>query len=83
MPVVWMNSAMTPANGPRPTATTNSTAQTISWMARKKSISRRQGCRMYQGTMLCADRMPKGMASNTDRTVPQRAICTVTTISSA
>ena len=42
-PVVWMNSAITPANGPRPTATTNSIAKTISLMARQASIRRRIG----------------------------------------
>ena len=43
MPVVWMKSAITPANGPSPTATTKSTAKTSSLMARKASISRRTG----------------------------------------
>src|SRR5699024_12031081 len=35
--------ASTPANGPRPTATTNSMAKTISLMARQASIRRRTG----------------------------------------
>ena len=43
MPVVWIHSASTPANGPRPTATTNSMANTISLMARDASIRRRTG----------------------------------------
>ena len=43
MPVVWTNRASTPAKGPRPTATTNSMAKTISLMARQASISRRTG----------------------------------------
>ena len=43
MPVVCTQSASTPANGPRPTATTNSNANTISLMARQASIKRRTG----------------------------------------
>src|SRR3546814_20652560 len=39
-PVVPMNSAITPANGPRPTATTNSMANTISLMERKAYMTR-------------------------------------------
>lgn len=42
-PVVCTQSASTPANGPRPTATTNSIANTISLMARQLSINRRIG----------------------------------------
>src|SRR3546814_6060709 len=41
-PVVPTNKAITPANGPRPTATTNSMAKTISLMERKASITRRR-----------------------------------------
>jgi hypothetical protein len=42
-PVVWIHSASTPAKGPRPTATMNSMANTISLMARQASIRRRTG----------------------------------------
>ncbi len=42
-PVVLMNSASTPANGPRPTATTKSMAKTISLIERQASITRRTG----------------------------------------
>ena len=42
-PAVWIHNASTPANGPRPTATTKSMANTISLMARQASISRRMG----------------------------------------
>ena len=81
-PVVCTNSAITPAKGPRPTATTNSTAKTSSLIARKASISRRTGCTTQTGAMLLDDRMPNGTAAITDSTEPQTAICTVRTISS-
>ena len=42
-PVVCTHSASTPAKGPRPTATMNSIANTISLMARQASIRRRIG----------------------------------------
>ena len=42
-PVVCTHSASTPANGPSPTATMNSIANTISLIARAASISRRIG----------------------------------------
>jgi hypothetical protein len=43
MPVVWTQSAGTPAKGPRPTATTNNMAKTISLIDRQISIRRRTG----------------------------------------
>ncbi|MNL69538.1 hypothetical protein D3C87_1944100 [compost metagenome] len=42
-PVVWIQIASTPANGPSPTATMNSIAKTISLMARQASMMRRAG----------------------------------------
>jgi len=42
-PVVLIHSASTPANGPSPTATTNSIANTISLIERKASMQRRSG----------------------------------------
>ena len=42
-PVVLIHKARTPAKGPRPTATTNNMANTISLIERKASITRRSG----------------------------------------
>ena len=72
---------MTPAKGPRPTATTNISANTISLMARQASISRRAGCTTHCGQMLAALRIENGMPNTTASAVPQIAICTVTTMS--
>ena len=76
-----MNSAITPANGPRPTATTNSSAKTISLMARQASISRRTGCTIQAGQILADDRIANGMPKTTASAVPQIAIWIVTTMS--
>ena len=51
---------MTPAKGPRPTATTNISANTISLMARQASISRRVGCTIHCGQILLALRIENG-----------------------
>lgn len=81
VPVVCTASARTPAKGPSPTATMNSIANTISLIARQASISRRAGWRTQGGAMFEALRRPIGTAATTARTVPQIAMCTVTTIS--
>ena len=52
MPMLCTASASTPASGPSPTATTNSSANTISLMARQASISRRTGCTTHCGQTL-------------------------------
>ena len=82
MPVLWMKSAMTPAKGPRPTATTKSSAKTISLMARDASISRRTGCTTHCGQTLDELRIAKGMPRITASAVPHTAIWMVTIISS-
>ena len=81
--MVWTQSASTPANGPSPTATTNSIANTTSLIARAASISRRTGWRTQTGAMLADERRPNGIAHSTERAVPQTAIWSVTSISSA
>ena len=83
VPVVCTVSARTPANGPSPTATMNSIANTISLMARQASISRRTGWWIHAGAMLALDSRPIGTAASTASSVPQRAMCTVITISRA
>ena len=80
-PVLWTNNAITPANGPSPTATTNISANTISLMARHASISRRTGCTIHCGQILAAARIENGMPNTTASTVPQIAIWIVTTMS--
>ena len=72
---------MTPAKGPRPTATTNISANTISLMARQASISRRVGCTIHCGQILLALRIENGMPNKTASAVPQMAIWTVTIMS--
>ena len=76
-----MKMAITPANGPRPTATTNISANTISLMARQASIRRRTGCTIHCGQTLAALRIENGTPNTTASAVPQIAICTVTTMS--
>jgi hypothetical protein len=76
-----MKIAMTPANGPRPTATTNISANTISLMARQASIKRRTGCTTHCGQMLAALRIANGIPNTTASVVPQIAIWTVTIMS--
>src|SRR5258708_26398801 len=66
-------SAMTPANGPRPTATTNIRANTISLMARHASINRRTGCTTQAGQTLAALRIENGTPNKTASAVPQAA----------
>ncbi len=83
MPMLCTASASTPASGPRPTATTNSRANTISLIARNESIMRRTGCTIHAGHTLAEPRMANGMPKNTASAVPQTAICTVSTISQA
>ena len=80
-PVVLIHNASTPAKGPRPTATTNNMANTISLIERKASITRRSGWCTHHGVMLSAHKMPSGTEQTMANTVPQRAICTVTIIS--
>ena len=82
MPVVWTHSARTPAKGPRPTATTNSMANTSSFMLRNRSISRRVGWDTHQGATLPAHMSANGTANRMASPVPQMAICTVRIISS-
>eukprot|EP01139_Manchomonas_bermudensis_P016542 Amastigsp_a513194_7.p3 type:complete len:104 gc:universal Amastigsp_a513194_7:592-281(-) len=81
MPVVWIHSASTPANGPRPTATMNNMANTISLIARAASISRRTGWRTQTGAILAEDSSASGIAQTTASAVPHKAIWTVITIS--
>ena len=83
MPMLCTASASTPASGPSPTATTNSSANTISLMARQASIRRRTGCTTHCGQTLAEARMAKGMPKNTASAVPHTAIWTVSTISQA
>jgi hypothetical protein len=80
-PRLWTASAITPANGPSPTATTNISANTISLMARQASIRRRTGCTTHCGQMLAEARMENGMPNTTASAVPQIAIWTVTSVS--
>ena len=80
-PVVCTHSASTPANGPSPTATMNSIAKTISLIARHASITRRIGCTIHIGAMLCADINPHGTAHTSDSAVPHTATDSVTIIS--
>src|SRR5690606_6320906 len=82
-PVVPRNSASVPAKGPRPTATTNNIAKTISLMERNASISRRTGWQIHQGTRLDEDSMPSGIPKIIASTVPQTAIWIVINISRA
>ncbi|MNZ79264.1 hypothetical protein D3C78_978630 [compost metagenome] len=81
VPAVWIHSASTPANGPRPTATTKSMANTTSLIARKASSRRRTGWNTHQGTMLLEASSDSGIAVSTARAVPHSAICSVTSIS--
>src|SRR5450830_2054664 len=78
VPVVATNKASTPANGPSPTATTNSIANTISLIARAASIKRRTGWLTQGGAMLEDASRPHGTAHTTARAVPQTAIWMVT-----
>ena len=71
--VLWTNSAITPANGPSPTATTNISANTISLMARQASIRRRTGCTTHCGQMFAEDRIANGMPkTDRERRAPDR-----------
>ena len=81
VPVVCTARASTPANGPRPTATMNSIANTISLMARQASIRRRTGWCSQAGAMLADAASPSGTAATMASSVPQTAMCTVTIIS--
>ncbi|OIQ64525.1 hypothetical protein GALL_539230 [mine drainage metagenome] len=79
-PPVLSARAMTPANGPRPTATMNSMPITRSGTERNRFMSRRIGCCSQGGETLRAQARPKGMARITASAVPHSAICTVSHI---
>jgi hypothetical protein len=81
MPVVCTHNASTPAKGPRPTATTNSIANTISLIARQASISLRTGWWIQAGARFDEHSSPNGTAQATARAVPHSAISSVTRIS--
>jgi hypothetical protein len=79
-PPVFSASAMTPANGPSPTATMNRVPITRSGIERSRFIRRRIGCCSQIGEMLRAQARPNGTARITASAVPQSAICTVSHI---
>ena len=81
-PVVCTHSASTPAKGPRPTATTKISANTISLIERQASSTRRTGWFTHQGATLLAASSESGTAPTMASAVPHSAICSVTTISS-
>ena len=83
MPVVCTKIASTPANGPRPTATTNNIANTISLIARDASMRRRTGWCTHAGVRFDEHSSPNGTPKTTASAVPQSAICSVTSISFA
>ena len=58
-----------------------SIANTISLMERSASMPRRSGCRTHHGTRLDEANKLHGTAATSARSVPQSAICSVTTIS--
>ena len=64
-PPVLSASAMTPANGPRPTATMNRVPTTRSGIERSRFISSRIGCCSQSGETLREQARPKGMAIST------------------
>lgn len=73
-PPVFSASAMTPAKGPRPTATMNRVPTTRSGIERSRFISRRIGCCSHTGETLRAQARPNGMAITTAKAVPHMAI---------
>src|ERR1700761_871917 len=80
-PVVCTHSASTPENGPRPTAETNSSAKTISLIARKASSMRRTGWCIHHGVRLDDASSASGTEQTTASAVPHSAISTVTSSS--
>ena len=71
---------MTPAKGPRPTATMNSVPTTRSGIERSRFIRKRIGCCSHTGETLRAQARPKGTAISTARAVPHMAIWMVSHI---
>ena len=79
-PPVLIAKAITPAKGPRPTATMNRVPITRSGIERRTFINIRIGCCSQIGERLREQARPNGTAITTARKVPQSAICTVSHI---